>query len=189
MNFLIGSTAKSPKRYSPTEATPWNSLPCRQFAKRRDPPSSITTPILRRRILMDRDSLRKKTVFAAIIIALLLFSTGGLLVLKTFLGYVGVEVPAQAGYITQIIIDDRRQTEFWAGAFGLVFAEGGFTEEQFQTFDPGDLTSVTLVFDCFSQDETTQEIYASTNNSISFSTLRAGTTSMIDDQFINFQEY
>jgi hypothetical protein len=137
---------------------------------------------------MDKDALQKRMVNWLIIVLLISASLAGLVFLKKYIGFAGVEVPAEAGTITTLKIDDRRQTALWAGAFGLIFRESGFNEEQFQTYAPGDLTSLTLVFDCF-EDKSEQEIYASLNNSISFATLRAGSWDMVDRDFFNLTEY
>ena len=111
-------------------------------------------------------------------------SIAGLLVIQQYVGYVGTEVPAQAGTITSIKIDDRSQTALWAGVFGLIFRETGFVEDQFQSFGPGEINSLTLVFDCF-EDKTEQDIYASLTPTIDFDNLRAGSTEMVDRDFFN----
>ena len=128
---------------------------------------------------MYKEAFQKKMANVVVLIFIIAASLGGLLLIKKYVGFAGVEVPAEAGTITTLKIDDRRQTVLWAGGFGLIFREDGFNEEQFQTYGPGDITSLTLVFDCF-EEKTEQEIYASLRNTIDFSTLRAGSTSMVD---------
>jgi hypothetical protein len=133
---------------------------------------------------MNKEALQKKLKNVFVLTLIIAASLAGLIIIKNYVGFLGVEVPAEAGTITQIKIDDRRQTVLWAGGFGLVFRESGFVEDQFQTYAPGDITSTTLVFDCFEEKEE-QEIYASLSNSIDFNNLRPGSTSMIDESFFN----
>ncbi len=133
---------------------------------------------------MDKGAFQKKMANVVVLTFIIAASLGGLILIKKYVGYVGTEVPAEAGTITTLKIDDRRQTVLWAGGFGLIFRESGFTEEQFQTYGPGDITSLTLVFDCF-EEKSEQEVYASLTNSINFSALRAGSWDMVDRDFFN----
>ena len=108
-----------------------------------------------------------------------------LILIKDYVGFAGVEVPAQAGYITTIVMDDRQQSVNWAGIFGLVFSQTGFNESQTVTLNPGDLVSQTVVFSCVDPNENDQEIYASINSTIDFATIIPGSTGMVDVNFLN----
>jgi hypothetical protein len=124
-------------------------------------------------------------VYYAIIIILLVGAIFGLVYIKKYVGYAGVEVPAEAGYVTTIIIEHRQPTAHWHGLYGLVFSLAGWNEEQTYVVDPGGLSSFTTVFACVDPNQEEQELYASTNDTIDFSNIKAGTTSMIDDEFLN----
>ena len=126
-----------------------------------------------------------KIAYYILLTILLASAIFGLITLKKFIGYAGFEVPAEAGTITTIIVDDRTQSSHWAGLFGLVFTESGFGEEQSVTLDAGDISANTFVFDCVDPNNGYQEFYASTNDSIDFDNIRAGATDMIDVDFLN----
>ena len=108
-----------------------------------------------------------------------------LIIVKKFTGFVTNQVNASAGSITTLILDDRQVSAHWAGLFGLAFSEAGFNETQTATVNPGQISAVTMVFNCISPNEAQQEMYASTNNSIDFSNIRAGTFDMIDVDYLN----
>ena len=53
----------------------------------------------------------------SIIFILLAKAIFGLVSIKTFIGYAGTEVGAEAGTITAVTIDDRQQSIYWAGLY------------------------------------------------------------------------
>jgi hypothetical protein len=120
-----------------------------------------------------------KFVYYLIIFILLASAIFGIMIIKKFIGYAGVEVPAEAGAITTVLIDDRTTSSHWTGVFGLVFTESGWGEEQSLILDPGDISSNSFVFDCVDPNQDYQEFYASLNDSIDFDLLKAGSTDMI----------
>ncbi|HLG25105.1 MAG TPA: DUF87 domain-containing protein [Candidatus Nanoarchaeia archaeon] len=121
-------------------------------------------------------------VILTLIIALALFGT---ILAKKYIGFVGSEVPADAGYITSILIDDRQPTAYWHGLFGLVFSQSGFNESQGVNLDSGEITTNTFVFDCMDPSISENEMYASRNSVVDFSNVVAGNTDMIDRDMLN----
>jgi hypothetical protein len=134
---------------------------------------------------MKEEIFDNKFVYYSIIFILLAIAIFGAVTIKKFIGYAGAEVPAEAGTITTVTIDHRTASSNWHGLYGLVFSESGFSEEQSAVVDPGELSSKIFVFDCVDPNQAQQELYASTNNSIDFSNIKAGTTEMIDTDFLN----
>jgi hypothetical protein len=138
---------------------------------------------------MDKELMNSRVVHCIVIVILLVGAIYALIFVKKFIGYAGVEVPAEAGTVTTVIIDDRQPTSRWHGLYGLVFSESGFNEEQTATVSAGELSSKIFVFECVSPNEDEQELYASTNDSIDFSNIRAGTPDMIDKGVFNLTNY
>ena len=91
----------------------------------------------------------------ALLIAIAIFS---IITIRKFVGYAGVQVPAEAGTITTILIDHRQPTSHWHGLYGLVFTEAGWGEEQSVIMDPGELSAQTFVFDCVDKSASSAEI-------------------------------
>ena len=120
-----------------------------------------------------------------LLIALVAGAIFGLVMVKKFTGFAGTEVPAEAGTITTIIINDRQASSNWAGIFGLVFSQSDFDETQSATVNPGEISAVTLVFVCVDPNKAVNDIYASLNSTIDFSNVKAGITSMIDADYLN----
>ncbi|MBI3026940.1 carboxypeptidase regulatory-like domain-containing protein [Candidatus Woesearchaeota archaeon] len=109
----------------------------------------------------------------------------GLVLVKKFTGFAGTQLSAEGGTITSVFIDDRSTSSNWAGAFGLVFSQSEFNEEQSAILDAGTITSVTLVFECQDPSKSINEMYAIPNSTMNFTDLRAGSTKMIDEDFLN----
>jgi hypothetical protein len=133
---------------------------------------------------MNKAFFDNKIIYLFLIIILIIAAIFGAIAIKKFIGYV-VSIPAEGGYITEVIIDHRTQSSYWQAFYGLVFTERGYDEEQTATAQPGGISSQTFVFDCVSPTEDVNELYASTKNSIDFDNIQAGTVEMIDIDFLN----
>ena len=129
--------------------------------------------------------LDRNITFYLIIFLLVGASIFGVISIKKFIGYAGTAVESQAGTITELRMDARSQTIYWAGLFGLVFSQSGFNDTQSAIVIGGSMTSNTFVFDCMDPSKAITEMYASLNSTIDFSSIIAGSTGMIDDDFLN----
>ena len=135
--------------------------------------------------MLKKEIFNNRWVHYAVIVITLAIAIFGAITIKKFIGYAGVQVPAEAGTITSVLIDDRQDSAHWGGIFGLVFSQSGFNETQSASVTSGTISAVTLVFDCMDQNKAVNEMYASTNSTIDFSNIRAGNTNMIDIDFLN----
>ena len=87
-----------------------------------------------------RKLLDNNFVYFFLLIILLAGAIFGLILVKKFTGFAGTQVPAAAGTITTVLIDDRQTSSNWAGLFGLTFSQSGFNETQSATLTTGTIS-------------------------------------------------
>ncbi|MEK6943680.1 MAG: carboxypeptidase regulatory-like domain-containing protein [Nanoarchaeota archaeon] len=137
---------------------------------------------------MNTKAFEKQYVYFLMLFIIVGASIGGLLLTKKYTGFVGTAIDSQAGTITAVNLVHKQTSAYWAGVFGLVFSQSSFNEEQASTITAGTISSLTLVFTCVDPNLAINEIYMSPNATIDFTTLRAGSTSMIDFDFLNLSD-
>lgn len=127
---------------------------------------------------------KKESLFELIVLTIALVSTSTLFIMLSInlviTGYVS-HVPAEAGYITEIIVDLTYQTTYWHGLYGLAWRIPGYSAQPVETLNAGEISSEGLFFDCIQTDAVGgREIYASTSATVNFASLVPGTTVQVD---------
>ena len=119
-----------------------------------------------------------KTIHVFIILILIISASYGLIVISKF---TAMQVNAQGGTITELIIEFTETRPYWAGVAGVAVRVQGFTSSQSVDLDGNTVEKENLLFDCLNPDGE-QEIYAShvPYASLDTSTLTAATTAEID---------
>ena len=108
---------------------------------------------------MRLDTRPRRAAFWLGILLLSLLALKGLVIVGQFLGY--ASYAGRAGTITELIIEHRLPTQYWAAQYGVAVRVAGYTDQQSEEFVTGDMKENNLLFDCLEQD-IDHEVYAIT---------------------------
>lgn len=123
--------------------------------------------------------IENKVVYTIILIILVIGALFGLIQVKNYIGYSMVN--ASAGYITEMVLDQRDCTSVWGGFYGMAVMVFNYSGKLYDTPVPCLAEQKHLLFSCMGQGET--EVYASEKKSedIEWTSVVAADVSDIDD--------
>ncbi len=125
----------------------------------------------------------RKNLFVVLLVLLLLSSAIlGLLVLKSFVGFVYQNYAVgKAGYVYQLVLDYRECATMWSGVYGVAVMVNGYTNQQSLQVSSCGMYDVNLLFNCL-QPHIDHEVMASLvpPTSIDWSTLQSASTVDVD---------
>ncbi len=142
-------------------------------------PLAPATQILVNELLKEKKARKIETFL--LFLAILSTTSFMLLFTSHYLttGY-AIYVDSKAGDITGIVIEQKFDTPYWNGIYGLSLRVPGFTEQLSKTFQ-GEIGRQDLFFDCIDTSaEGGNEIYASTASVIDFAALNPATVQEAD---------
>jgi hypothetical protein len=134
--------------------------------------------------LKEINKKKKGDLIEFVLLFLALISTSTLFILLSInlitTGF-ATNVPAQAGYITNLNVTLAYKTYYWHGLYGLALRVPGYTDSLYEEVDAGTITSKGLFFDCMQADAVGgKEVYASLSPTVDFASLVPGTTAQVD---------
>ena len=130
----------------------------------------------------EKNIFDNKVLFFIFLLLLINASIFLVITIKTFIGY--VSVISEAGTITELIITQRNPTYNWHGFYGMGLMVQGYDELQFDTTEPGGMTSKHVLFDCL-EPNIEHEIYFSivNPNELDWNTIQAGNAAWVDNYY------
>jgi hypothetical protein len=103
--------------------------------------------------------LDHKSVFLILLLILIITTTFFAVYIREFIGF-AVSVPAQAGYITALLIEQRDPTTNWYGVWGFIAMTDGGPDSYIEDGNPNSVELKSFIFGCL-EPEIHHELYAS----------------------------
>ncbi len=124
----------------------------------------------------------KRAATIASLAILVILAIKGLVIVGQFIGY--ASFAGEAGTISELVLQQKFPTQFWAAVYGVAVRVPGYTNQQWEDFTAGSMEEKNLLFDCMER-KIDHEVYASLKDpsTLNLSSLYAATPAEVDAYF------